>query len=190
MLVHYHGQIWNASEIARSFAVSHTTSRRYLDLLVDTFMIRLLLPWSQNIGKRVVKSPKIYFRDSGLLHYLLGIRNDDDLARHVKIGASFEGFALQELVRRLGADRRECFFWATHQGAELDLLVIRGSRRFGFEFKHTVAPEVTKSMRIAMADLGLSRLDVIHLGKDTYPLGNGIRAVAFERLQKDIGRLR
>jgi len=190
MLAHYHGQIWNASEIARAFAVSHTTSRRYLDLLVDTFMIRLLPPWSQNIGKRVVKSPKIYFRDSGLLHHLLDIRSGDDLARHVKIGASFEGFALHELVRRLGADRRECFFWATHQGAELDLLVVHGSKRLGFEFKHTVAPEITKSMRIAIADLDLARLDVIHLGKDTYPLTNRIRAVAFERLQEDIARLR
>ena len=190
MLVHYHGQIWNGSEIARSFAVSHTTSRRYLDLLVDTFMIRLLPPWSQNIGKRVVKSPKLYYRDSGLLHYLLGIRSGDDLVRHVKVGASFEGFALDQLVQHLKADRRECFFWATHQGAELDLLVVRGSRRFGFEFKHTVAPEVTKSMRIALADLNLAQLDVIHLGRETYPLASRVRAVAFGRLRQDIGPLR
>ena len=189
MLVHYHGQTWNASEIARAFAVSHTTSRRYLDLLVDTFMLHLLPPWSESIGKRVVKAPKLYFRDSGLLHALLGIRTADDLSRHVKVGASFEGFALHEVVRHLGADRRECFFWATHQGAELDLLVVRGSKRLGFEFKHTVAPGVTKSMRIATADLNLTRLDVIHLGKDTYPLTKGIRAVAFERLQQDIPRL-
>ena len=186
MLAHYHGQIWNGSEIARAFAISHTTSRRYLDLLVDTFMIRLLAPWSENVGKRVVKSPKVYFRDSGLLHHLLGTRDGDDLARHPKIGASFEGFALHEVVRHLGADRRECFFWATHQGAELDLLVARGTRRLGFEFTHTVAPEVTKSMRIAMADLRLDRLDVIHVGKDTYALGDRIRAVAFERVQKDV----
>ena len=190
MLAHYHGQIWNGSEIARAFAISHTTSRRYLDLLVDTFMIRLLAPWSENVGKRVVTSPKVYFRDSGLLHHLLGTRDGDDLARHPKIGASFEGFALHEVVRHLGADRRECFFWATHQGAELDLLVARGTRRLGSEFKHTVAPEVTKSMRIAMADLRLDRLDVIHVGKETYPLGDRIRAVAFERVQKDVGRLR
>ena len=186
MLAHYHGQIWNGSEIARAFAISHTTSRRYLDLLVDTFMIRLLAPWSENVGKRVVKSPKVYFRDSGLLHHLLGTRDGDDLARHPKIGASFEGFALHEVVRHLRADRRECFFWATHQGAELDLLVARGTRRLGFEFTHTVAPEVTKSMRIAMADLRLDRLDVIHVGKDTYTLGDRIRAVAFERVQKDV----
>jgi uncharacterized protein len=190
MLVHYHGQVWNGSEIGRSFGVSHTTSRRYLDLLVDTFMIRLLPPWSQNAGKRLVKSPKVYFRDSGLLHHLLGIRNGDDLVRHVKVGASFEGFALNEVARQLGADRRECFFWATHQGAELDLLVVRGSTRLGFEFKHTIAPEVTKSMRIALADLDLERLDVIHIGPDTYPLTDRIRAVAFARVQKDIARLR
>ena len=190
MLSHYHGQIWNGSEIARSFAVSHTTSLRYLDLLVDTFMIRLLPPWSQNAGKRLVKSPKLYFRDSGLLHHLLGIHDSDNLMRHVKVGASFEGFALQELTRHLRVDRRECFFWATHQGAELDLLVVKGSSRLGFEFKHTVAPEATKSMYIAMQDLDLARLDVIHLGKDTYPLGKGIRAVAFERLQTDIRSLR
>lgn len=189
MLGHYHGQVWNASEIGRAFGVSHTTSRRYLALLVDTFMIRLLPPWSQNIGKRVVKAPKLYFRDSGLLHAMLGIRTADDLARHVKVGASFEGFALGEVVRRLGADRRECFFWATHQGAELDLLVVRGRTRIGFEFKHTVAPAVTKSMHIAMADLGLARLDVVHLGKDTYPLTKQIRAVAFDRLEQDIARL-
>lgn len=153
-------------------------------------MIRLLPPWSQNIGKRVVKSPKVYYRDSGLLHHLLGIRNSEDLVRHPKVGASFEGFAQHEVVRHLGADRRECFFWATHQGAELDLLVVRGSTRLGFEFKHTQAPEVTKSMRIAVADLDLTRLDVIHLGEETYPLADRIRAVGFERVQEDVKRLR
>lgn len=190
MLAHYHGQIWNGSEIARSFGVSHTTSRRYLDLLVDTFMVRILPPWSENAGKRVVKSPKLYFRDVGLLHHLLGIQRADDLARHPKVGASFEGFAIDAVVRRLGADRRECHFWATHQGAELDLLVVRGRTRLGFEIKHTVAPEVTKSMRIAIADLGLDRLDVIHVGKNTYPLTERIRAVAFDRLHLDVMSLR
>jgi len=190
MLAHYHGQIWNGADIARSFAVSHTTSRRHLDLLVDTFMVRLLPPWSENAGKRVVKSPKLYIRDAGLLHHLLGVANEDDLVRHPKVGASFEGFAIDAVIRRLGADRRECYFWATHQGAELDLLVVRGPRRWGFEVKHTVAPHVTKSMRIAMADLGLDRLDVIHIGKDTYPLGSGIRAVAFDRLHADVSPLR
>lgn len=190
MLAHHHGQIWNGSEIARSFGVSHTTSRRYLDLLVDTFMVRILPPWSENAGKRIVKSPKLYFRDVGLLHHLLGIQRADDLVRHPKVGASFEGFTIDAVIRRLGADRRECHFWATHQGAELDLLVVRGRTRLGFEIKHTVAPEVTRSMRIALADLGLDRLDVIHVGKDTYPLTERIRAVAFERLQLDVIPLR
>ena len=126
----------------------------------------------------------------GLLHHLLGIRHADDLVRHPKVGASFEGFAVDAVIRRLGADRRECYFWATHQGAELDLLVVRGRTRLGFEVKHTVAPEVTRSMRIAMADLGLDRLDVIHVGKDTYPLGERVRAVAFDRLHLDVAPFR
>ena len=190
MLAHYHGQVWNGSEIARSFGVSHTTSRRYLDLLVDTFMVRLLAPWTGNQGKRLVKAPKLYFRDVGLLHQLLGIRRVDDLTTHPKVGASFEGFAIDAVIRRLGADRRECFFWATHQGAELDLLVVRGRTRLGFEIKHTVAPEVTKSMRVAMHDLALDRLDIIHIGTETYPLGERVRAVAFDRLQQDVTALR
>jgi hypothetical protein len=190
MLAHYHGQIWNGSEIARSFGVSHTTSRRYLDLLVDTFMVRILPPWSENVGKRIVRSPKLYFRDAGLLHHLLGIQRADDLVRHPKVGASFEGFAVDAVVRRLGADRRECYFWATHQGAEVDLLVVRGRTRLGFEIKHTVAPELTRSMRIAMADLGLDRLDVVHVGRDTYPLGERVRAVAFDRLHVDVAPLK
>lgn len=189
MLAHFHGQLWNGAEIARAFGVSHTTSRRYLDLLVDTFMIRLLPPWTENTGKRLVKSPKLYVRDTGLLHHLLGIGRQDDLVRHPKIGASFEGFVVDAVIRRLGADRRECHFWATHQGAELDLLVVRGRSRRGFEIKHTVAPQVTKSMRIAMADLGLQRLDVIHTGVDTYPLARNIRAVSVDRLQIDLSPL-
>jgi predicted AAA+ superfamily ATPase len=186
MLVHYHGQVWNASELARSFGVAHTTVRRYLDLLVDTFMLRLLPPWSENRGKRVVKSPKVYFRDSGLAHLMLGIRDDAELRRHPKVGATFEGFALEEVVRRLGAEPRECFFWGTHQGAELDLLVVRGGKRHGFEFKHTLAPELTRSMKIAIADLELESLDVVHLGKQTFPLTAKVRALSFERLHADL----
>ena len=190
MLAHYHAQIWNASELARSFGLSHTTVLRWLEVLVDTFMVQLLRPWSTNVAKRQVKSPKVYFRDSGLLHALLDVRTRDDLEKHPRLGASFEGFALQEVMRRLRVDRRECYFWATHQGAELDLLVVRGSRRRGFEFKHTDAPAVTASMRIALQDLGLERLDVIHIGKETYPLTRQIRAVAFERLDTDLAPLR
>ena len=186
MVAHYHGQRWNSAEFARAFGLSEMTIRRYLDLLRDTFMVRALAPWAENLGKRVVKAPKVYVKDTGLLHTLLSIRAWDDLLSHPKVGASFEGFALGEVIRRLGADDRECHFWATYQGAELDLLVVRGRRRLGFEFKHTAAPGVTKSMKIAADDLKLDRLDVVHIGKDTYPLSRGIRAVSIGRLQEDL----
>lgn len=190
MLAHYHGQTWNGSEFARSFGVSDKTVRRWLDILADTFMVRILKPWSENLGKRQVKSPKVYLRDTGVLHALLRLENQQDLDRHPKLGASFEGFALAEVTRQLRVDWRDCHFWATHQGAELDLLVSRGARRHGFEFKHTNAPAVTASMRIAMSDLNLDRLDVIHTGKESYPLTERIRAVAFERIGKDIAPVR
>ena len=133
-----------------------------------------------------ITSAKLHYHErTDEIYYVLG-----GLARHPKVGASFEGFALDAVARRLGALRHECFFWATHQGAELDLLVVRGSKRLGFEIKHTVAPEVTRSMRVALADLRLDRIDVIHVGKDTYPLADRIRAVAFERLEQDIHPLR
>lgn len=189
MIAHYHGQIWNSSELARSFALSDKTVRRYLDVLEDTFMVRVLPPWSANVGKRLVKSPKVYVNDSGLLHALLDLKTKHDLERHPKLGASFEGFALSEVVRRLRATPRQCFFWATHQGAELDLLVVDGHRRLGFEFKHTNAPEFTKSMTIAVKDLGLESLSVIHVGEDTYPLTDNIRAVSIRRVVKDLRSL-
>jgi hypothetical protein len=190
MVAHYHGQIWNASEIGASLGVSDTTTRRYLDLLVGTFMVRTLAPWFENLGKRQVRSPKIYFADSGILHTLLGIRGHSDLESHPKLGASWEGFVLSHLTRRLGAEREECYFWATHQGAELDLLVVRGSSRLGFEIKRTSSPAVTKSMRIAIKDLRLDGLTVIHAGAHTFPLGEGIAAVAAPRLLDDIKPLR
>lgn len=189
MLAHYHGQIWNASEFGRAFALTDKTVRRYLDVLEDTFMVRVLRPWSENLGKRLVKSPKVYVNDSGLLHSLLDLEDTDGLERHPKIGASFEGFALSEVVRRLRASPQQCYYWATHQGAELDLLVVKGRRRLGFEFKHTSAPGFTKSMVIAAKDLRLESLDVIHPGKDSYPLTDRIRAVSIERLAKDVARL-
>ncbi len=186
MLAHYHAQVWNASEFARSFGVSDTTVRRYLDLLSATFVVRVLLPWSENLGKRQLRSPKVYLADSGILHALLGIRERRDLERHPKLGASWEGFALEAVVRRLGVDRRECYFWGTHSGAELDLLVVRGRRRWGFEFKRTSAPVVTRSMRVALEDLRLERLDVVHGGPHTFPLARRIRAVALPRLLDDL----
>jgi hypothetical protein len=189
MLAHYHAQVWNASEFARSFGVSDTTVRRYLDLLSATFVVRVLLPWSENLGKRQLRSPKVYLADSGVLHALLGIRERRDLERHPKLGASWEGFALETVVRRLGVDRRECYFWGTHAGAELDLLVVRGRRRWGFEFKRTSAPVVTRSMRVALEDLRLQRLDVVHGGPHSFQLAPRIRAVAFTRLLDDLAPL-
>jgi predicted AAA+ superfamily ATPase len=178
MLAHYHGQIWNGSELGRSFGVSHTTVRSYLDLLAGSYVVDVLQPWAENLGKRVVKSPKVFVADSGLLHTLLGIDSQHALLRHPKLGASWEGFVIAALRQRLGARRDECFFWATHSGAELDLLVVRGAQRIGFEVKRTDAPAVTPSMRSAMSSLGLERLDVVHAGPRTFPLSDGIRAVA------------
>jgi predicted AAA+ superfamily ATPase len=190
MLAHYHAQVWNASELARAFGVADTTVRGYLDLLASAFMVRLLTPWSENLAKRQVKAPKVYLRDPGLLHALLGIRTADDLERHPKVGASWEGFMLSEVIQRLGAEPRECHFWATHGGVELDLLVVRGRRRLGFEFKRTSGPSVTRSMHVALADLRLERLDVIHAGESTFPLAPKIRAVAARRILTDLPPLR
>jgi predicted AAA+ superfamily ATPase len=190
MLAHYHAQTWNGAELARALGVAGTTVRRYLDLLAATFVIRILRPWHENLKKRQVRSPKVYLADSGLLHTLLGVETREDLERHPKVGASWEGFALRQLVRRLGARPEECFFWKTHSGAELDLLVMRGRKRLGFEFKRTAAPRATKSMHVAMQDLGLSSLDVIHAGEETYPLAPRVRAVALSRLLDDVRRLR
>ena len=186
MLAHYHGQIWNGAELARAFGVSEKTVRHYLDVLVSTFMARRLSPWSENLAKRQVKAPKVYVADSGLLHSLLGLGSRADLMGHPKAGASWEGFAIEQVVRRLGADARECYFWALHAGAELDLLVVRGRRRLGFEIKLTDSPTVTRSMHSAMETLGLATLDVIHAGADTFPMGDGIRAVALSKVWKDL----
>ena len=186
MLAHYHGQIWNGAELARAFGIAETTVKRYLDLLTNTFRVRILSSWSDNLGKRVVKTPKVYLVDTGLLHALLDIRNAPGLEGHPKIGASFEGFALQETVRVLRVRPDQCYFWATHQGAELDLLVVEGTRRRGFEFKRSDAPGITKSMRVALADLRLDTLDIVHAGEATYPLSDRIRAVAISRITTDL----
>jgi predicted AAA+ superfamily ATPase len=189
MLSNYHGQIWKASEFARSFGVADTTVRNYLDLMTSALVIRQLPPWHENISKRQVKAPKIYIADSGLLHSLLGLRTLHDLEGHPKVGASWEGFVLEQVIHRLAARVDECFFWATHGGAELDLLVVRGQRRMGFEIKRTTSPQITPSMRYAMSDLHLRSLDVIHAGETTFPMDKKIRAVAFRRLLQDINPL-
>jgi predicted AAA+ superfamily ATPase len=186
MLANAHGQVWNAAEFARSFGVSESSVRRYLDTLVSAFAVRRLRPWSENLDKRQVKSPKVYVADSGILHALLGLGDLRDLEVHPRLGASFEGFGLETVADLAGARPEECFFWGTYQGAELDLLVVRGRRRVGFEFKRTASPSVTPSMRIALRDLRLDRLDVVHAGAETYPLADRVRAVALRRAVLDV----
>ena len=186
MLAHYHGQVWNASELGRSFGVSHHVMRRYLDTLQSTFMIRALRPWAANIRKRQVKSPKIYLRDSGVLHTFLDIASMNDLQRHPKLGASWEGVLVEAIIQQLGARAEQCYFWATHTGAELDLLIVDGHSHYGFEIKRTTAPHVTPSMRSALSDLRLKRLDVVYAGTETFPLASNVRAVAASRLLLDL----
>ncbi|MFO7653193.1 MAG: ATP-binding protein [Candidatus Krumholzibacteriia bacterium] len=175
MVAHLHGQLWNGSRLGAALGVAHTTARAYLDVLVDTYMVRLLPPWVANVGKRQVKSPKVYVRDCGLLHALLGILSPEDLMAHPVVGASWEGFAAEQVIRSLGVPERDCYFWATHAGAELDLLISRGSRLEGFEFKRTLAPSVTRSMRSALETLGLERLTVVYPGADAFPLASDVQ---------------
>ena len=186
MLAHYHAQTWNGEELARAFGVSNHTVRNYLEVLKATFMVRVLQPWFANTAKRQVKSPKVYIRDSGILHQLLGIESRTNLEQHPKIGASWEGFIIENLINHLQLDERECFFWAAHTGSEIDLIVRRDNELKGFEVKRTVAPSVTRSMRTCYQELELSGMDVIHAGESTFPLQDGIRAVAASRLLQDI----
>ena len=188
MLAHYHGQTWNGAELARAFGVSNHTVRSYLEILRATFMVRVLKPWFANTSKRQVKSPKVYIRDSGILHQLLRIEDRTNLERHPKIGASWEGFILESLISHLELDERECFFWAAHTGSEIDLVVNRGNELRGFEIKRTLAPTVTRSMRSAVQELNLSSIDVIHAGESTFPLHEKIRAVSASRMLLDIDR--
>lgn len=175
MLAHYHGQVWNAAEAARALVVNESTTRRYLDLLEGVFMVRQLAPWYANLGKRQVKSPKIYLRDTGLLHQLLGIRTDQELLLHPRSGASWEGYVIEEVIKAVAPD--EVYFWATHAGAELDLLLIKNGRRLGVECKRMDAPRLTSSMRIALDDLALDHLTVIYPGDRPYPLADRVSVV-------------
>ncbi len=172
MLAHFHGQIWNASELARSMGLSDKTVRSYLDVLTATFMIRQLQPWHENLRKRQVKSPKIYFRDTGLLHSLLNIPDYHSLTGNPRLGASWEGFALEQVLQIIHPS--EAYFWATHSGAELDLLFFREGKRYGVEFKYNEAPGITKSMHIAVQDLSLDYLWVVYPGKEEYPVTDKI----------------
>lgn len=180
MLAHYHGQTWNAAEPARALGVSEPTTRHYLDLLSDALMVRQLLPWHANLGKRQVKAPKVYVRDSGLLHQLLGIDSDRALLSHPKVGASWEGFAIEQVLATQAHD--EAFFWATHQGAEIDLILRRGDRLFGVECKRADAPRMTTSLRIATADLGLNRIAVLYPGQRRYALSDAVEVLPLSAL--------
>lgn len=176
MLAHLHGQTWNASELGRSLGLSDKTVRSYLDILTGTYMVRQLQPWHENIGKRQVKAPKIYLRDSGLLHSLLGLQDHFSLLGHPRLGASWEGYALEQVLRRVRPE--QAWFWATHSGAELDLLIFAGARRYGVEFKFNAAPVVTKSMHSALNDLGLAHLWVVHPGPHSFPAHEKITMLA------------
>ena len=175
MLAHVHGGIWSAADPARSMGVSETTVRRYLDVLTQTLMVRQLQPWHANLAKRQVKSPKVYLRDSGLLHALLDITSSEQLLSHPRCGASWEGFALEQVLRVAQAD--EAYFWATHQGAELDLLLLKGQQRIGVEFKRSDVPHFTRSMQIAADDLQLDRLYVVYPGDKRFTLAPNAQAV-------------
>ena len=180
MLAHYHGQVWNAAEPARSLGVNESTVRRYLDLLEGVFMVRQLRPWHENLKKRQVKSPKIYFRDSGLLHQLLGIRVPADLLSHPKCGASWEGYVIEALLACIQPD--EACFWSTHAGAEIDLLLFKDGRRTGVEIKRADAPRLTHSMRTALTDLHLDRLLVIYPGERRYALAENVEVIPLSAL--------
>ncbi len=180
MLAHYHGQTWNAAEPARAMGVSESTARRHLDLLTDAFVIRQLHPYHANISKRQVKAPKVYVRDTGLLHQLLGIGTQKELLSHPKVGASWEGFVIEQIM--LSQPYDEAFFWSTHQGAEIDLILRRGQKLFGVECKRTDAPRMTPSIRIAMEDVGLARVAVLYPGTKRYAIADRVEAVPVQTL--------
>lgn len=175
MVAHYHASVWNGSESARSLGISESSVRRYLDLLADLFMIRQLPAWHANLKKRQVKAPKVFFRDSGLLHHFLGIRSEAELLSHPKCGASWEGYVIEETLSAVAPD--EAYFWGTHQGAEIDLVMIKDGRMLGVECKRVDAPRLTPSMRIALEDLKLERLAVVYPGCVRYPLADRVEAV-------------
>ena len=172
MIAHFHGQVWNAAEFARALGSSQAVARNTLDILAGSFMVRLLPPWFENLKKRQVRAPKVYVRDAGLLHTLLDVGTEQQLAGHPKVGASFEGFAIEQLLTLTGV--RDAYFWATHGGAELDLLLVRSGKRYGFECKLADAPSTTRSMRVALNDLGLEHLWILYPGDEAYALDERI----------------
>ena len=186
MLAHLHGNILNASDLARSLDLSAPTVRRYLDILTGTFMIRTLQPWHANIRKRQVKAPKLYFRDTGILHALLNLPDASALRGHPRVGASWEGFALEQVAQLHNADASECYFWATHTQAELDLLIVRGTEKLAFEFKYSSAPKATRSMRSAIEALGLDQITIVCPAESAYPLAEKIRVAGLGHLVREM----
>ena len=182
MIAHFHGQVWNGAEFARALSASEPTARHYLDLLCGTYMVRRLQPWHTNLGKRELKAPKIYVRDSGLLHRLLGITDRDSLLSHPKLGASWEGFALEQILAACGAE--DTYYWATHNGAELDLVLFRRGKAWGVEFKVGDGPTMTKSLQIALGDLKLERAWIVHAGTKTYPVNERVDALPLHKLRE------
>jgi len=180
MIAHYHGQKWNAAELARSLGASEPTTRKYLDILAGMFLVRQLPPWFENVGKRQVKAPKIYVRDSGLLHWLMRLDSFASLEAHPKLGASWEGFALEQVLGVTGD--RDAYFWSTHSGPELDLLVFWHGKRVGFEFKYSDAPDLTKSMHVVMQDLKLNQLFVVYPGGQSLELADRVEMVSIKHL--------
>jgi hypothetical protein len=188
MLAHFHGQVWNGAELARSLGVSEHTVRGYLDVLTATFLVRPLAPWFENIAKRQYRSPKVYVRDSGLLHTLLSIDAFDQLEAHPKFGASWEGYALEQILRLVG--QSDTYYWGTHAGAELDLLLIRHGRRYGVEFKCQDAPQMSRSLHIALHDLALERAWIIYPGQERYPVHERVEVLPLANTPKELSFLR
>jgi len=180
MVAHYHGQVWNAAEFARSLGASQGTARRYLDILAGAYMVRVLPPWFENLSKRQVKAPKVYVRDAGLFHSLLDLRSREDLLGHPKLGASWEGFAVEQALAAFAT--RDAYFWATHGGAELDLMLVIHGKRYGFECKVSDAPASTRSARIALTDLGLEHLWTLYPGTDAYELDERLSVLPLREL--------
>jgi predicted AAA+ superfamily ATPase len=189
MLAHYHAQPWNAADLARAMGVKEDTARHYLDILTGGFMVRQLLPWFENTGKRLVKAPKVYFRDTGLLHSLLALKTPEQVLSHPRFGFSWEGFAMEQVIRAARAEH-DAYFYRTHAGAELDLLIMRGGKRYGFEFKFEDAPRPTRSMHVALADLGLAHLWVVFGGERELPLTDRISTLPLDRVDAVVGKLK
>lgn len=187
MLAHTHGQVWNASKIATSMSVSDKTMRSYLDILTDTYMVRQLQPWFENIKKREVKSPKIYLRDSGILHHLLSIREQEQLFSHPILGFSWEGFAIETIASLNIFD--ELFFWSSYSGSELDLLAFYNAKKIGFEFKVTASPKITKSMYSVLELLKIDHLFIVCLTDESYPLTDKITVLPLHEIQHYIESL-